>query len=108
MSKSISPALNRFRTILIDCDGVLWRSSEVIRNSNKAVIKLRSHHYKVAFITNSSVYTRKAFMNKLNDLGFEATEVIMINITNRMNAFALHSLRPYTSRLTQSQRRLTS
>ncbi|KAF1742539.1 hypothetical protein MXB_3914 [Myxobolus squamalis] len=84
MSMSISFALNHFRTILIDCDGKIYHAQlrctlAFVRSRNKAKKSCRgpyfyNKHYKVAFITNNSVYTRKAFMNKLNNLGFEATE----------------------------------
>ncbi|XP_016907209.1 glycerol-3-phosphate phosphatase [Apis cerana] len=59
--------------VLSDCDGVLWRETEVIKNSPETVKKLKELGKKFFYITNNNTKTRAEFLKKCNDLNYDAT-----------------------------------
>ncbi|KAF0992979.1 hypothetical protein HZS_321, partial [Henneguya salminicola] len=66
--------LNQCKTILLDCDGVIWRGGELITKADIAVKRLRTNGYSVAFVTNNSRITRSDFHAKLTHYGFEPSQ----------------------------------
>lgn len=59
--------------ILSDCDGVLWRETEVIQNSPEAVNKFKQLGKKFFYITNNNTKTRSEFVEKCERLKYDAT-----------------------------------
>lgn len=61
--------------------GVLWHGMDPLKNAQALVIKLREMGKKVFFITNNSNRTRAEFLEKFNNLGFQATVVSFLTET---------------------------
>ena len=59
--------------ILSDCDGVLWRETEVIQNSPETVNKFKQLGKKFFYITNNNTKTRSEFVEKCDRLKYNAT-----------------------------------
>ena len=59
--------------ILSDCDGVLWRETEVIQNSPETVNKFKQLGKKFFYITNNNTKTRSEFVEKCERLKYDAT-----------------------------------
>ncbi|CAK9805448.1 Glycerol-3-phosphate phosphatase [Anthophora plagiata] len=59
--------------VLSDCDGVLWKETEVIKNSPETVNKLKELGKKFFYITNNNAKTRQDFVEKCNDFKYDAT-----------------------------------
>ena len=59
--------------ILSDCDGVLWRETEVIQNSPETVNKFKQMGKKFFYITNNNTKTRSEFIEKCKNLKYDAT-----------------------------------
>ena len=59
--------------ILSDCDGVLWRETEVIQNSPETVNKFKQLGKKFCYITNNNTKTRSEFLEKCERLKYDAT-----------------------------------
>ncbi|XP_076646399.1 glycerol-3-phosphate phosphatase [Halictus rubicundus] len=59
--------------ILSDCDGVLWRETEVIEGSPGTVNKLKQLGKKFLYITNNNTKTRSEFVEKCKNLKYDAT-----------------------------------
>ena len=58
--------------ILSDCDGVLWRETEVIQNSPETVNKFKQLGKKFFYITNNNTKTRSEFVEKCDRLNYDA------------------------------------
>lgn len=65
--------IESFDAVLSDCDGVLWRETEVIQNSPEAVNKLKQLGKKFFYITNNNTKTRPEFVEKCTKLKYDAT-----------------------------------
>ncbi|XP_043259538.1 glycerol-3-phosphate phosphatase-like [Colletes gigas] len=59
--------------ILSDCDGVLWRETEVIQDSPETVNKFKQLGKKFFYITNNNTKTRSEFVEKCKGLKYYAT-----------------------------------
>ncbi|XP_076664760.1 glycerol-3-phosphate phosphatase-like [Andrena cerasifolii] len=59
--------------ILSDCDGVLWRETEVIQNSPETVNKFKQLGKQFFYITNNNTKTRSEFVAKCEHLKYNAT-----------------------------------
>lgn len=59
--------------ILSDCDGVLWRETEVIERSPETVNKFKQLGKKFFYITNNNTKTRPEFVQKCKNLKYDAT-----------------------------------
>jgi HAD superfamily hydrolase (TIGR01458 family) len=57
--------------ILLDIDGVLHVSGELIRGAPAAVQQLRANGHRLRFVTNSTTQSRASLAQNLRDLGFE-------------------------------------
>ncbi|MBA3726175.1 MAG: HAD-IIA family hydrolase [Armatimonadetes bacterium] len=64
--------MRRYELCVFDLDGVLYRGNSAISGAPDALRALRGHGSTVRFMTNNSTLTRKAFADKLNEMGFEA------------------------------------
>ncbi|KZC11359.1 PREDICTED: phosphoglycolate phosphatase-like [Dufourea novaeangliae] len=59
--------------ILSDCDGVLWRETEVIQGSPDTVNKFKQLGKRFFYITNNNTKTRSEFVEKCKGLKYDAT-----------------------------------
>ncbi|XP_076295080.1 glycerol-3-phosphate phosphatase [Lasioglossum baleicum] len=59
--------------ILSDCDGVLWRETEVIKRSPETVNKFKQLGKKFFYITNNNTKTRPEFVEKCKNFKYDAT-----------------------------------
>jgi len=84
--KTNPKAINNFKEIvekydnfIFDLDGVLWRGSEILKNTFDAIKILRkTKNKKVFFLTNSNKSTRKSIQNKMNQNGLELENLNII------------------------------
>ncbi|XP_073996000.1 glycerol-3-phosphate phosphatase-like isoform X2 [Rhodnius prolixus] len=65
-------------TVLFDCDGVIWLSSEVIPGALDAINGLKRVGKRIFFVTNNSTKSRADLLKKSLKLGFQVTVDEMI------------------------------
>ncbi|XP_031849083.1 glycerol-3-phosphate phosphatase [Nomia melanderi] len=65
--------LESFDVVLSDCDGVLWKETEVIEGSPETVNKFKQLGKKFFYITNNNTKTRPEFVEKCKELKYDAT-----------------------------------
>ncbi len=58
---------------VFDLDGVLYRDNSIIAGAPKTVCYLRKAGHKISFATNNAMLSRKAYVKKLNNMGFDCT-----------------------------------
>ena len=66
--------LESFDTFLLDCDGVIWRGSQLIEGVKETLALIRSHNKKILFVTNNSTKSRMDYVLKFKALGIEASQ----------------------------------
>jgi 4-nitrophenyl phosphatase len=66
--------LKRYTTILLDGDGVLWRSNHPLPGINPFIDFLESKEIKWALLTNNNSHTTLDYVNKFNRFGIQADE----------------------------------
>jgi len=59
-----------YDVFLLDCDGVLWRGTDIVDRAFEVVNWLASLGKKVFFLTNSSGRTRDDYVEKIRKFGF--------------------------------------
>ncbi|XP_012265108.2 glycerol-3-phosphate phosphatase-like [Athalia rosae] len=64
--------INSFDVVLSDCDGVLWLEKEAISGSPEVVKRLKEIGKKFFYVTNNNTKTRAQFVEKCQDLKYEA------------------------------------
>ena len=65
--------MSRYRYVLLDMDGVLWRGGEPIHVNVEAVKILASRGVGVAYVTNNSTRSRRSYVERLKALGLPAS-----------------------------------
>lgn len=75
----ISSLVQHFELFLFDCDGVLWRGSELIQGAKETLSFLRSQKKKIVFVTNNSTKSRVQYLKVLNSFGLDATKEEIIS-----------------------------
>ncbi|GIL85777.1 hypothetical protein Vretifemale_14214 [Volvox reticuliferus] len=65
--------LQSISTLILDCDGVLWRGSEIIRNAPEALRVFRRDGKRLLFVTNNSSKSRVEYAAKFRSLGLEVS-----------------------------------
>ena len=67
-------AISNTKTLVLDCDGVLWHGSSPIAGSFEALSYLKEYHsdLNIVFITNNSSKTRREYAYKLQSFGYPA------------------------------------
>jgi 4-nitrophenyl phosphatase len=66
--------VKQYDLYIFDLDGVLYRGDEVIQGTPEAIGRLKERGALTKFLTNNSSKTRRQYTDKLNALGFLATE----------------------------------
>ncbi|CAG9854603.1 unnamed protein product [Phyllotreta striolata] len=82
--------INKFDTIITDCDGVLWIENKPITGSIEAYERLVSIGKKVILISNTSILSRKELRKKASDMGFPEVPLDNIITTSYLVADYLH------------------
>ncbi|MEX2458435.1 MAG: HAD-IIA family hydrolase [Actinomycetota bacterium] len=67
----MSTLLGRYRAVLLDLDGVLFRGDEPVPGAVEALAELGSRDVPMVFITNNSARTPEQVAEKLRRLGFD-------------------------------------
>jgi len=62
------------KTLLIDGDGVLWRSDQAIQGIERLFKTLDQQNIEWALLTNNNTKTAAAYVEKLNSFGIDAVE----------------------------------
>ncbi|KAJ8023788.1 Glycerol-3-phosphate phosphatase [Holothuria leucospilota] len=71
---NVKEFLDSVDTVLLDCDGVLWRGEDAIPGSPETVRLLRAMGKQPVFLTNYSILSRKDLMEKFTHLGYDVNE----------------------------------
>lgn len=66
--------MKRYRLVVFDLDGVLYRGNEVVLGAPKIVNDIKKSDIKVRYLTNNSSQSRSTYAEKLRRLGFDADE----------------------------------
>ncbi len=64
--------MNRYRLVVFDLDGTLYRGSEAVPHAVDAVLRLRDEGVLVRYATNNSAATREGTASKLRSMGYPA------------------------------------
>ncbi|XP_041353928.1 4-nitrophenylphosphatase-like [Gigantopelta aegis] len=66
--------LEKYDTLLIDCDGVLWKIDHVtpLPGIQETMSRLRDTRKQILFVTNNSMHGREMYVDKFRKYGFEA------------------------------------
>lgn len=71
--RNASMVLEKYDSILLDCDGVLWSTDHITMcQEQRIVTNLQSLGKQVLFVTNNSMHSRSAYVTKFNARGFDA------------------------------------
>ncbi|KAL8615463.1 hypothetical protein ACOMHN_053799 [Nucella lapillus] len=73
-SRNASQVLENYDTILLDCDGVLWRTDHItpLPGIQAAMEALQGLGKQILFVTNNSMHARGAYIQKFHQHGFHA------------------------------------
>ncbi|EFJ53185.1 hypothetical protein VOLCADRAFT_115779 [Volvox carteri f. nagariensis] len=63
--------LRDISTLILDCDGVLWRGNDIIRNAPEALRAFRCEGKRLLFVTNNSSKSRAEYAARFRGLGLE-------------------------------------
>jgi 4-nitrophenyl phosphatase len=66
--------LKRYKALLLDGDGVLWKSNQPLPGINELFDFLSSHGILWALLTNNNSHTVESYIDKLNGFGIPASE----------------------------------
>ena len=83
------PLSSLFDTVLLDLDGVAWMGSDPIEHAAPSVVAARENGIKTVFVTNNASRPPQAVAEKLNSMGFEADESMIM--TSAMDVAAIMS-----------------
>lgn len=74
---AVEEFLSHYDTFIFDCDGVLWRGSEVLKGSPETLDFLRGLGKQLIFVTNNSTKSRLSYTKKFEKLGIsvQKTEI---------------------------------
>ncbi|XP_076444674.1 glycerol-3-phosphate phosphatase-like [Babylonia areolata] len=73
-SRNAAQVLEKYDTILLDCDGVLWRTDHITHLPGivAAMDTLQALGKQILFVTNNSMHARHAYIDKFHQHGFHA------------------------------------
>lgn len=70
--ENASAILKKAKVVLLDMDGVIWRSGTAIPNVDKAISTLQEWHVPTIYVTNNASRTRDYQANKIKRLGIDS------------------------------------
>jgi len=73
--------LARFKTILLDCDGVLWSGAELLPYIKETLELFREENKKLFFITNNGSKSRDQYQKKFKAFGIEVSKDEIIPVS---------------------------
>lgn len=73
-SRELRDFADQFDNYIIDCDGVLWKSGDLIPGSKETIARLRKAGKKLIFCTNSSTKSRAEYKLKFDQVGIPVDE----------------------------------
>jgi len=71
-SSNLRDFLGAIDAFVFDCDGVLWRGSEVISGVPELIKKLKAMGKRTVFVTNNSTQSRLSYLGKFQKMGIPA------------------------------------
>ncbi|XP_065186002.1 glycerol-3-phosphate phosphatase-like [Sycon ciliatum] len=71
-TENVSEIIEDIDTFLFDCDGVIWKDTEVIPGVPEALDSLRKRGKRVLFVSNNSTRTRPEYTAKMAKMGISA------------------------------------
>jgi 4-nitrophenyl phosphatase len=75
MENSMNPGIrNKIKSLIIDMDGVIWKSNQPIGNIAEIFSTIRSLGLQFCFATNNSTKTQDQYKQKLQHLGIEVEQ----------------------------------
>ncbi|KDQ09518.1 hypothetical protein BOTBODRAFT_642434 [Botryobasidium botryosum FD-172 SS1] len=72
-SEGYAELIAKYDTFMFDCDGVLWRGTDVIDGIIDVLNYLRSHNKSILFVTNNASSSRRYYKSKFDKLGIQAS-----------------------------------
>lgn len=77
--ENVKAFLDGVDTLLLDCDGVLWRGSEGIKGVPETLAHLRKLGKRILFLSNNSTKSRAEYQTKFAEFGIDAAEEEIFN-----------------------------
>ncbi len=71
--------MKKYKAIIADLDGVVWRGKKPITPNIEALKKLESKGVKIIYLSNNATRSRKEYIDILRSLGLYADEYTVIN-----------------------------
>ncbi|KAL4452359.1 hypothetical protein ABPG75_008021 [Micractinium tetrahymenae] len=71
-SKELEQLWEGVTTVVLDCDGVLWRGMQLLPGTVEALQRFRRRGLRLLFLTNNSSKSRRQYLRKFRSLGIEA------------------------------------
>ncbi|KHC58043.1 phosphoglycolate/pyridoxal phosphate phosphatase [Candida albicans P37039] len=73
--------LSQFDNFLIDCDGVIWLSEQLLSKINQFLQFLTKNNKRFTFVTNNSSKSRQSYVTKFKNLGKDGVTIDQIYTT---------------------------
>jgi 4-nitrophenyl phosphatase len=71
--KKLVDQIRNIKLAIFDLDGVIYRGNSLIPNVDKVIRELKNSSIKVVYNSNNSTATREMYVNRLKQLGIDAT-----------------------------------
>jgi len=81
----------RFDTLVLDCDGVVWRGGELVEGVAEALATLRREGKRLLFVTNNSSKSRRQCAAKFAGFGIDVDEAEVVTSSFAAAAYLLSS-----------------
>ncbi len=65
--------LKKYRLLLVDLDGVLWRGTEVLEDNVSALKEFEKRGYRIVYMSNNSSKSRREYARRIRNLGLNAS-----------------------------------
>jgi len=72
-NKDVEAWIDRYDTVLFDCDGVIWLDTEAVPNVPETLALLRKKGKRILFVSNNATKHRSQYLDKFKKMGIEAT-----------------------------------
>merc|ERR1712226_450846 len=83
--------LKQIKTVIFDCDGVLWLLNDLLPGAIELVRYLKANNIRTFFVSNNSTKTTAQYLEKFTRLGFdEGIEASQVISAARISAKCLH------------------